>query len=305
MAQGFQLAHPMWEDIHNWHLFNYNLSRLLIDLIADYGMIQLLPSGTPTLQSTSTGNWTRPDNVFGTEGTIDAMISCTTEPAKQGPKTDHLPILIALELEVPRMDDTPHLNWCEVDWEHFKEMNFKKWRNMSCMPSSPRLKHVFRILNLALTPSDGGHVHTLSDQQYKTLKNQYADEIAATKKQHWIDWLEDLEGNDLWTVNRYVSSEPTDSSKSRIPTLTAKKPDGSTVEATTNDEKSNLIAEAFFPHPPITNSIPDDFIYPDLVAPHMPITQDQIARAIPKLSGYKAPGPDGIATSSSNNAAPY
>ncbi|KAG2029403.1 hypothetical protein BDR03DRAFT_880871 [Suillus americanus] len=85
-------------------------------------MIQLLPSGTPTLQSTSTGNWTRPDNVFGTEGTIDAMISCTTEPAKQGPKTDHLPILIALELEVPQTDNTPCLNWHEVDWEHFKEV---------------------------------------------------------------------------------------------------------------------------------------------------------------------------------------
>ncbi|KAG2071126.1 hypothetical protein BDR04DRAFT_1016870, partial [Suillus decipiens] len=81
-----------------------------------------LPSGTLTLQSTSTGNWTCPNNVFGTEGIIDAMISCSTEPAKWGPKTDHLPILIVFKLEVSQMDDTPCLNWHEVDWEHFKEV---------------------------------------------------------------------------------------------------------------------------------------------------------------------------------------
>jgi hypothetical protein len=130
--------------------------------------------------------------------------------------------------------------------------------------------------------------------EYKTLKNQYANEIAATKKQHWIDWLEDLEGNDLWTANHYVSSEPTDGGKSCIPTLTARQLDGSIVEATTNDEKSTLIANTFFPPPPTTDSIPADFIYPDPVAPHTPITSDQIARAISKLSSYKAPGPDSI-----------
>ncbi|KAG2071125.1 hypothetical protein BDR04DRAFT_1154716 [Suillus decipiens] len=95
-------------------------------------------------------------------------------------------------------------------------------------------------------------------------------------------------------ANCYVSLEPIDRGKSHIPTLTVKKLDGSTVEATTNDEKSTLITEAFFPPPPTTNSIPDDFIYPDPVAPHTPITSDQIAHAISKLSGYKAPGPDGI-----------
>ncbi|KAG2052427.1 hypothetical protein BDR06DRAFT_1056967 [Suillus hirtellus] len=59
-------------------------------------------------------------------------------------------------------------------------------------------------------------------REHKTLKNRYADEIAATKKQHWQDWLEDIKGNDLWTANHYISSTPSDGGKSCIPTLLTK-----------------------------------------------------------------------------------
>ncbi|KAG2345691.1 hypothetical protein BDR05DRAFT_879888 [Suillus weaverae] len=130
--------------------------------------------------------------------------------------------------------------------------------------------------------------------EYKTLKNCYADEIATTKKQHWIDWLDDIEGNDLWTVNHYISSKPTNGGKSFILSLTIKKPDGYVIKATTNTKKSILIAEAFFPPPPIIDSVPADFIYLDLMASHTPITTDQIACTISKLSSFKALGPDSI-----------
>jgi hypothetical protein len=56
----FNRHHPLWEAPRNRHLFNYEAASPLIDLIANYNMIQLLPCGTPTLQSSSTGNWTRP-----------------------------------------------------------------------------------------------------------------------------------------------------------------------------------------------------------------------------------------------------
>lgn len=57
----FNHHHPLWEDIWNCHLFNYTTANPLIDLIADHEMLQLLPCGIPTLQSSSTGNWTHPD----------------------------------------------------------------------------------------------------------------------------------------------------------------------------------------------------------------------------------------------------
>jgi hypothetical protein len=133
-----------------------------------------------------------------------------------------------------------------------------------------------------------------SHDKLKRTKDEYANEITTTKKQHWIDWLEDIEGKDLWTANKYISSEPRDGGKTQVPSFRITNPDGTQNEATTNDEKSEILAKSFFPPPPANNSIPADTIYPNPIGPMPHITKDQIIRAISKLSGYKAPGPDGI-----------
>jgi hypothetical protein len=88
-------------------------------------------------------------------------------------------------------------------------------------------------------------------EELKSLKTRYAKEIETTKARHWIEWLEDIEGKDLWTANKYISSEPKDGGKTRIPTLKAKHPDGTLTEANTNSEKSILIAKSFFRHLPL------------------------------------------------------
>jgi endonuclease/exonuclease/phosphatase family metal-dependent hydrolase len=98
----FNHHHPLWEEMRNQHLFNYIHAQPLIDLIANYGMIQLLPLGIPTLQSTSSKNWTRPDNVFGMEHTNNTLIECTTDPSQRDPCTDHVPIITILELTIPK-----------------------------------------------------------------------------------------------------------------------------------------------------------------------------------------------------------
>lgn len=103
----FNRHHPLWEDLRNRHLFNYTTANPLIDLIADYGMLQFLPQGTPTLQSTSTGNWTRPDNALGTEHLLNFVVSCEMAPELRGPKTDHVPILLTLELEPLHASEEP------------------------------------------------------------------------------------------------------------------------------------------------------------------------------------------------------
>ncbi|KAG1724570.1 uncharacterized protein EDB91DRAFT_1062764, partial [Suillus paluster] len=43
----FNRHHPLWEETCNSHIFNYPATHPLIDLIADYGMLQLLPCGMP------------------------------------------------------------------------------------------------------------------------------------------------------------------------------------------------------------------------------------------------------------------
>ncbi|KAG2035452.1 hypothetical protein BDR03DRAFT_1062080 [Suillus americanus] len=89
----FNHHHPLWEEERNEHLIDYNAAQPLMDLLADYGMNQPLPKGIPTLQSSSSGNWTQPDNVFCTDHSMDFFTACGTNPALRGPKTDHVPIL--------------------------------------------------------------------------------------------------------------------------------------------------------------------------------------------------------------------
>ncbi|KIK42775.1 hypothetical protein CY34DRAFT_58596, partial [Suillus luteus UH-Slu-Lm8-n1] len=84
-------------------------------------MVLALPKGLPTLQSSSSKNWTRPDNVFCTDHTSDSSLSCTTNPALRGPATDHLPILSVLDLEVPIATVEEKHNFRETDWEEFND----------------------------------------------------------------------------------------------------------------------------------------------------------------------------------------
>jgi len=87
--------------------------------VAEYGMCQALPKDKPTLQSTNTGNWTCPDNVFCTDHTLDSFIICDTAPRLRAPKTDHVPILSTLDLDIPRATVTTSYNYRDVDWEKF------------------------------------------------------------------------------------------------------------------------------------------------------------------------------------------
>lgn len=329
----FNRHHPLWEDIRNRHLFNYAAANPLIDLIANYGMLQLLPCGIPTLQANNTGNWTRPDNVLGTETIVDSLISCDTDPSQRGPRTDHVPILLTLELDTSKLSTEPRRNWRETDWEAFNEHLSKILEPFPPTPlaSEEEFQQAAHRITGAITSAMEATVpftkpcphskrwwtkdltilrkqvneasrlayqlrglpeHACHDE-LKSIKNRYAEEIESTKKQHWIEWLEDIEGNDLWTANKYISSAPKDGGKTRIPTLNTRRPDGTPIEAITNQEKSTILAESFFPPPPTNDSVPET-VYPDPVARHTPFRRDEITRAIAKLSGYKAPGPDGI-----------
>ena len=57
----FNRHHPFWDEERNDHLFmtaTLASSQKILDLLADYSMTQTLPKDTPTLQASSTGNWT-------------------------------------------------------------------------------------------------------------------------------------------------------------------------------------------------------------------------------------------------------
>lgn len=62
-------------------------------------MQMALPKDLPTLEVSTTKNYTRVDNVFCLETLIDALISCNTFPQWQPQKIDHLPIISVLDID--------------------------------------------------------------------------------------------------------------------------------------------------------------------------------------------------------------
>ena len=83
-CEDFNHHHPMWDEEHNGHLFTAAAAcaaEELISLLANCNMVMVLPWHTPTLQSMSTKNWTRVDNVFCTDNLESAVVSCDTNPS--------------------------------------------------------------------------------------------------------------------------------------------------------------------------------------------------------------------------------
>jgi hypothetical protein len=80
-------------------------------------------------------------------------------------------------------------------------------------------------------------------------KKAYERTIEFNKKHHWRDWLEKVIDPDIWTAHRYISAPALDGSTMRISTLTAKY-NGAEVTASTNEEKSRVLARTFFPAKP-------------------------------------------------------
>jgi len=335
----FNRHHPLWDEERNNHLFTttaLSSSQKILTLLADYGMTQALPKDIPTLQSSSTGNWTRPDNVFCTEHMLDPLTLCNTDPENRGPNTDHLPVLTKLDMSLVAAPTLPTQNYREVDWKEFntrlkteldrmgppgilatkdafqkaaKDLEDALKRTVADQvpktrphPHSKRwwTKDLTNLRNELKTLSKASHsFRALPDHPSHRLRKEkvtsYDKAIKKTKKEHWVNWLEEATSSDLWIANKYVSNPSSDGGKTRIPTLKTKDNEGNATLAASNEDKSKVFASALFPPPPTQSAVPPGFNYPEPTATWTAITDEQLQKAVAKLSPYKAPGPDGVA----------
>jgi len=297
MAGDFNRHHSWWEDEGNTHLTTgETLIRPLLDVIYRFDLRMALPPGIPTLQALSTGNWTRPDNVWCTNHTIDLFTRCDTDPGLRGPNTDHLPILLTIDLPLTRNSLKPSRNFRITDWEAFADqltelLSHSEPRKLT---SEREFRNAVDEINAALKTTMEEKVpinkpfpytkrwwtHTLtnlrkkkgksaneshrwrgipdhpSHQDHRDATKVYAKAIETTKKEHWENWLLNASERDIWTANKYMSDPPTDGGKTCIPSLNYVGQDGTTRRTTTNAEKSTALAGPFFPPPPPTIHIP-------------------------------------------------
>ena len=118
----FNRHHPFWDDPNDTRLFTAEAIRAaerLIETIADHGLITALPNGTPTHQHNVTKRWSRLDQVFISEHSMDLVLACKTQPDYRGINTDHLPILTEINLQASLTEDTASPNFRDVDWGEF------------------------------------------------------------------------------------------------------------------------------------------------------------------------------------------
>lgn len=310
-------------------------AQRIIELLTDHDMRMALPRNKPTLQSTSSGNWTRPDNIFCTTHTLDTFTLCDTAPRRRPPCTDHVPILCTLDLNIPHTTTTATYNYRDVEWKEFNGCLSYHLRNIPAPTAitselqfqlaasnlSKALKCAIEEKVLKTKPSPHAkrwwtkelstmmkEKNKLSDLSYKLRglpnhpiheehrihHNKLTETIRKTKQEHWIEFLEELDQQSVYTANRYISSPMGDGGRTSIPALKTKDTNGLPTEAITNAEKSTALANIFFPPPPPASSIPEDYAYPEPITPFTPISREQIERTIANTSSYKAPGPDGI-----------
>ena len=120
----FNRHHPYWDDPSDGRLFTNeatDAAKRLIEAVADIGLELALPSGIPTHRHSVTKLWSRLDQVFISDCSINALISCETQPDHWGVNTDHLPILTVLNLKAEHVVEQEIPNFRDVDWEEFQK----------------------------------------------------------------------------------------------------------------------------------------------------------------------------------------
>ena len=330
----FNRHHAWWENENNAHLTSSEtMIQPLIDLITRFDLKMALPAKIPTLQALSTGNWTRPDNVWCSNHTTELFIQCDTNPGLRGPNTDHLPILSKIDFSLNHNVPKPSRNFRSTDWEAFNKhlTTLLPLSDPQRITNNTEFRTTLDTLTTALRSTIEAIVpinkpfpftkrwwtHDLSTlrkkknrlartaYRWRGLPNhpshtahrettqEYAKLIETTKKEHWEEWLLNASERDIWTANKYTTDPPTDGGKSRIPTLNFVNESGDNQRTANNAEKSKALAKTFFPPPPANPSIPHS-CYPQPTNIFRYFTRAQIEKAIGRLAAYKAPGPDGI-----------
>jgi ribonuclease HI len=331
----FNRHHPMWEDDANERLFEpEEYISPLINLLYKNDMLLSLPKGIPTFQA-STGNWTRPDNVWRSNTPDNLFVRCDTVPAIRPPLADHMPIITILDLPLPRTAAAKTLDFRAADWPAInsdlqtilesespaariesKEEFYEKVNSLVHIISETLAKHLVErrpnpfkkrwwTKELSLLKKAQNRLSSKSFKlrhlrehpihaEHRASANKFKEVMRETREQDWKDWLETITQQDLYIANKYITSEPSDFSCARIPTLNTTSANGLPSLAEMNADKVTALAESFFPPPPANSHVPPNYEYPPPLPGLRFFSRTRIRQALQSLSPYKAPGPDKI-----------
>jgi ribonuclease HI len=207
-----------------------------------------------------------PPQAFTTTDQMEAAIDSLTHAITE-----------TIEDVIPRKRPTPHS---------------KRWWSAELSTIRTKTKRLARIsYKYRRQPLHPCH------EEYKSTRNTYGNLIKEQKKNHWVNWLEKIGEQDLWTANRFISAPPSDGGKARIPALKSTDAAGNLTEVRDNGDKSKLLHRVFFYNPPDDPGINPNQAYPDERFAFGRISNNHIEKAIKRLRPHKAPGINGIPNS--------
>jgi len=333
----FNRHHPHWDDPNDTRLFTNEALKaadVLIGIVASLGLDLALPSGLPTHLHNVTKKWTRLDQVFLSDHSLDLLISCDTETRFRSTKTDHLPIITKLNLTIPTSPPASFRNFRDVDWLDFRDNLSRRLSTLDvpspirnqerldsnckalteviletvkdCVPSSVLCAKSKRWWTKELTQMRR-NMNKLGRQSYK-LRNNPAHPVHKehTDAEKLYDrtlertkrqhWRDWLERAEDPDIwtVHKYTSQPSTDGAKARIPALKYKQDNIEVTAATNTEKAQALAKSFFPVKPADPVDETLNAYPPACCNPDQLTKEQILLHIRKLKPYKAPGPDGI-----------
>jgi hypothetical protein len=241
----------------------------------------------------TTGNWTRPDNIFASANMEQLIVRCDTDTWLRGPGTDHVPILTVIDLSLECKVSPLSPNFRMSDWKVFNEELEARLVDI-LLPAILKTEAEFQDTVTNLTSMLQDVIHTtvpvskpcLHSKRWwskelsnlKKAKNKLSsyshkyravsdhpshEQHKAVRKQYGdtivkakqLHWAEFLEEAEE-IANKYISNPSGDGGKTRIPLLKASTPMEATSVIPSNKGKAELLMKEFFPPVPAKPMIP-------------------------------------------------
>ena len=316
IAGDFNLHHPLWNP-SNRHDQDAE-ADILIDTMSQLRLKPILPAGTVTFIRAKTAI----DLVWGNDYVEQRLIKCRiATTCDHG--SDHHPVEIILNLQPSPYGPEAQqpYNYSKTDWKMFEQKleNYLPILNRFTIPTVEMVDQLAYDISAAIkraieeTTSRANICpfskrwwnKDLTDlrrqaertrrrfnkygrqedkEKWKECRRNYYHKIEECKRNDWQKFVSGADERDIWIVNQYLNSTPTNT---YIPTLEG--------QAATNKQKTETLSKAFFPPPPSADlSDISDTIYPEAVSTNLNITMTQVKHAIERLAPNKAPGPDEI-----------
>ncbi|KAF9033860.1 hypothetical protein BJ165DRAFT_1315830, partial [Panaeolus papilionaceus] len=212
-------------------------------------MQMTLPKGHVTLEATTTKNRTRVDNVFCSEGLQGRLRMCRTREEERAIKTDHIPVETVFDMGVDTVTTRMDFIYRMTDWEKFRSTlknkleeiprprEFRNSQVAAFLQAKGNLEKAIRETTEEVVPKAKevlwrkrwwskelagmrGEVRRLArealqgnaevQETYRRKRNDYAQAIRRRKREHWEEWLENLDKRDIWVAGKMVGGSGSD-----------------------------------------------------------------------------------------------